>query len=85
MVDLSSYTTSAGAQDLHLARALLSWLGKMAKSLFTLLYFTFLFLFGLTIQERSVQKCHITNVTYHSHISGCYSITSHDSMMSMGE
>jgi len=25
-------------------------------------------------------KCHITNVTYYGHISGCHSVTSHEMM-----
>ena len=43
-----------------------------------LLYFTLLFLFGPTIQGRSVGKCHMTNVTHHSHMSGCHMVMSHD-------
>ena len=42
----------------------------MAKSLFI-----FLFLFGLTIQGRSVGKYHIT---CHSHMSGYHRVKSHD-------
>ena len=30
------------------------------------------------IQEYNVGKCHMTNVTYHNHVSGCHSITSYD-------
>ena len=49
----------------------ISWLGKMAKSLFI---FLFLFLFLLSwiyYIEGSVGKCH-------SHITGSHSVTSHD-------
>jgi len=40
----------------------MSWLDKMAGSLFyfTFFFFSFLFLFGLTTQGRSVGKCYIT-------------------------
>jgi len=41
-----------------------------------LLYFTFSF--GLTTQGRSMGKCHMTNVTHHSHMSGCHKVTSHN-------
>ena len=30
-----------------------------------LYFFSFLFIFGFTTQERSVGKCYITNVTYY--------------------
>jgi len=40
----------------------------------------FLFLFGLTTQERSVGKCHMTNITHHGHILGCHSVISHEIM-----
>jgi len=53
-------------------------LAKQLKSLFIFLFFSFLFLVGLTTQGRSVGKCHMTNVTYHCHTSGRHSVTSHD-------
>jgi len=43
----------------------------LAKSLFIFLFFSFSF--GLTIQERSVGKYHMTNVIHHS-----YTVKSHD-------
>jgi len=45
---------------------------------FSFFFFFFFFLFGLTTQERSTEKCYITNITYYSHMSGCYSVMSHD-------
>jgi len=52
-----------------------SWLGKMAKLLF--IFFSFL-LFGLTIQGRSMGKCHMTDVTYYSHMLECHSVVSYN-------
>jgi len=49
-------------------------LGKMAKSLFIFLFFSFSF--GLTIQERSTEEYYITSVI--CHISGSYRVMSHN-------
>jgi len=48
----------------------------MTKLLFIFLFI--LFSFGLTIQGKSARKCHMTNVTCHSHISECHRVMSHD-------
>ena len=44
---------------------------------FSFLFF-FLFLFGFTTQGGSIEKCHMTNITHHGHMTGCHSVTLHD-------
>ena len=52
----------------------------MAKSLFILffIFFSFLFLFGLTTQERSTGKCYITMLHVTVTCQGCHRVMSHD-------
>jgi len=51
----------------------------LAKQLSHYLYlFYFIFLVEVTTQGRSVEKCHITNITHHSYMSGYCSVMSHD-------
>ena len=51
----------------------------LAKQLSHYLYlFYFIFLVRLTTQGRSTGKYHMIDVTHHSHMSGCHSVTSHD-------
>jgi len=33
---------------------------------------------NLAKMAKSAGKCHMTNVTHHSHISGCHSVISHN-------
>ena len=59
-----------------LGDCLLSWLGKTAKSLF---YFTFFsFLIWTYYTRKECGKVSHDNVAYHSHISGCHKVMSHD-------